>query len=106
MYLPFTLSVPILLGGLIRWAGQRALARKAGADAAADELSNAGVLLSSGLIAGESILGVALAACVYFKVPMAVAWHPGWLGGVSLALFLALAGYLARAAGKTLRASG
>jgi uncharacterized oligopeptide transporter (OPT) family protein len=150
MYLPFTLSVPILLGGLIRSAGQRALARKAGArgapgasesggrgdgrpsaaedgaqggaegkaetaaqgdDAAAgkaeaaaeDELANAGVLLSSGLIAGESILGVALAACVYFKVPLAVAWHPAWLAWASLALFLALAGYLAKAARTTLR---
>jgi uncharacterized oligopeptide transporter (OPT) family protein len=114
MYLPFTLSAPILLGGLIRSAGQRALARKGGVGAADeagqaesagqtgaaadDELANAGVLLSSGLIAGESILGVGLAACVYFKVPLAVAWHPGWLAWASLALFLALAGYLAKAA--------
>jgi putative OPT family oligopeptide transporter len=103
MYLPFTLSVPILLGGLVRYAGQRALARESGAGAAANEISNAGVLLSSGLIAGESILGVALAACVYFKVPMAVAWHPGWLAWASLALFLALAAYLARAARRILR---
>ena len=104
MYLPFTLSAPILLGGLVRWAGQRALARArgAGADAGGDDLSNAGVLLSSGLIAGESILGVALAACVYFKVPMAVKWHPGWLAWASLALFLGLAAYLAKAARKNL----
>lgn len=108
MYLPFTLSVPILLGGLIRYAGQRALARTAlgrgaGGAVADDEISNAGVLLSSGLIAGESILGVALAACVYFKAPLAVAWHPGWLTWASLALFLALAAYLARAARTILR---
>jgi putative OPT family oligopeptide transporter len=103
MYLPFTLSVPILLGGLIRYAGKRALARKTGDKSSEDEISNAGVLLSSGLIAGESILGVALAACVYFKVPLAVAWHPGWLGWASLALFLALAAYLARAARQILR---
>lgn len=103
MYLPFTLSVPILIGGLIRWMGQRALARTAGEGAAEDELSNAGVLLSSGLIAGESILGVALAACVYLRVPLAVAWHPSWLAWASMALFLALAGYLAKAARRTLR---
>jgi putative OPT family oligopeptide transporter len=102
MYLPFTLSVPILLGGLIRWAGQRALSRGAGAEAAGDELSNAGVLLSSGLIAGESILGVALAACVYFKAPLAVRWHPGWLTWASIVLFAGLAAYLARAARKSL----
>jgi putative OPT family oligopeptide transporter len=100
MYLPFSLSVPIFLGGLIRHFGQRALARK-GADAG-DELGNAGVLLSSGLIAGESLLGVALAVVVYLKWPLAVAWHPGWLTWASLALFLGLAAYLARSARKTL----
>jgi putative OPT family oligopeptide transporter len=100
MYLPFSLSVPIFLGGLIRYLGQRALARK-GADAG-DELGNAGVLLSSGLIAGESLLGVALAVALYMKWPLTVAWHPAWLTWVSLALFLGLAAYLARSGKKTL----
>ena len=98
MYLPFTLSVPILLGGLVRYIGQRGLSE----EKAKEELGNAGVLFSSGLIAGESILGVLLAVCVYFRWPLAVAWHPGWLPWVSLALFLALAGYLAKAARKIL----
>jgi hypothetical protein len=48
-------------------------------------------------------MGAALAACVYFKVPLAVAWHPGWLTWVSIALFLGLTGYLARAARKLLQ---
>lgn len=102
MYLPFTLSTPILLGGLIRWAGRRALAGRPSGNGAGEEIANAGMLLASGLIAGESILGVALAACVYFKIPLAVAWHPAWLAWASLALFLGLAGYLAQAARKTL----
>lgn len=102
MYLPFTLSVPIFLGGILRAMGQRALARKGPADGPGSELGNAGVLLSSGLIAGESILGVALAAFVYFKVPLAVAWHPAWLTWASLAVFAALAAYLARAGRKAL----
>ncbi|MEO6095126.1 MAG: oligopeptide transporter, OPT family [Fibrobacteria bacterium] len=100
MYLPFSLSVPIFLGGLIRFLGQRALARKGGDPS--DELGNAGVLLSSGLIAGESLVGVALAVVVYLKWPVSVAWHPAWLTWTSLALFLGLAAYLARAAKKTL----
>lgn len=103
MYLPFTLSVPIFLGGLIRAFGQRALARKAASDAPGAELGNAGVLLSSGLIAGESILGVFLAACLYYKLPLAVAWHPDWLKWASLALFAGLAAYLAKSARKTLQ---
>jgi putative OPT family oligopeptide transporter len=105
MYLPFTLSVPIFLGGLVRAFGQRAFARTGGAegDKPGAELGNAGVLLSSGLIAGESILGVALAAFVYFKLPLALAWHPSWLTWASLALFAGLAAYLAKAGRKSLQ---
>lgn len=104
MYLPFTLSVPILLGGLIRYLGQRAMIRREGKgeDEAERETGNAGILLGSGLIAGESILGVILAVFVYNKWPLAVAWHPSWLMWVSIGLFLGLAAYLARAARKTL----
>ena len=98
MYLPFTLSVPIFLGGLIRYFGQRAL----GKGKAEQEAGNAGVLMSSGLIAGESILGVLLAVFVYLKWPLTVGWHPAWLAWVTVALFLGLAGYLAKTAKKTL----
>jgi putative OPT family oligopeptide transporter len=98
MYLPFTLSAPIFLGGIIRHAGQRGLSP----EKAREELGNAGVLLSSGLIAGESIVGVLLAVCVYFKWPLAVAWHPAWLAWFSLAAFLGLAAYLGKAARKIL----
>lgn len=98
MYLPFTLAVPIFLGGLARYLGQRGLSQ----EKAKEEIGNAGVLLSSGLIAGESILGVVLALFVYCKWPLAVAWHPGWLAWVSLAAFLGLAGYLMKAARKIL----
>lgn len=103
MYLPFTLSVPIFLGGLIRYLGQRALAgkRRKDKEAADGETGNAGILLSSGLIAGESILGVVLAVFVYKKWPLAVAWHPSWLVWASIGLFLGLAAYLARAARKS-----
>jgi putative OPT family oligopeptide transporter len=98
MYLPFTLSTPIFLGGLLRHWGQRKMSEAQ----AGQELGNAGVLLSSGLIAGESILGVALAVFVYFKWPLAVAWHPSWLAWASLAAFLGLAAYLGKAAKKVL----
>lgn len=94
MYLPFTLSVPIFLGGLVRHFGSRAMSPAS----AENETGNAGVLLSSGLIAGESILGVGLAVCVYLKWPLAVSWHPGWLTWVSMAAFLGLAAYLVKAA--------
>ncbi len=52
LYLPLTLTVPILLGGLVRyWV-------KDPSD------SSRGVLVASGLIAGESLAGVALAILI------------------------------------------
>jgi uncharacterized oligopeptide transporter (OPT) family protein len=144
MYLPFTLSVPIFLGGLVRhFAGRKragapsvaggtvrgpapggraplaetdkagtpgaepdfgkgtagAGGDEAGSGAAGEsEASNAGILLSSGLIAGESIMGVGLAVAVYVQWDIKVGWHPSWLTWASLLAFLALVAYLARGA--------
>ncbi len=55
IYLPFGLSVPILAGGLLSW-----WARRGAADP--DAVQHRGVLFASGVIAGESLLGVAVAA--------------------------------------------
>jgi putative OPT family oligopeptide transporter len=57
MYLPFGLSTAILLGGLIAWASARKHKTKESRDAGHEQ----GVLLSSGLIAGEAIAGVLIA---------------------------------------------
>jgi putative OPT family oligopeptide transporter len=55
VYLPLAASVPIFLGGAVRWAADRL---RPGGDAGD---SSPGVLLSSGYIAGASILAVLLA---------------------------------------------
>lgn len=62
IYLPFGLSVPIVLGGIVR----SLLSRKAkeGSDPAGDR----SVLLASGLIAGESLVGVALGVAAWQQV--------------------------------------
>lgn len=54
LYLPLELSATIMLGGLIRYL----VTRKNGSD---NNNSGSGVLFSSGLIAGEGIVGVLLA---------------------------------------------
>ena len=57
VYLPFSASVPIFAGGIVRWlveAGSKKLSD-------AESESSPGVLVSSGLIAGGSIAGIALA---------------------------------------------
>ena len=57
MYLPFGLSTPILIGGLL--AHFILADDKSGKDP--DSVLQRGVLLSSGLIAGESLMGILLA---------------------------------------------
>ncbi|OFZ22776.1 MAG: oligopeptide transporter, OPT family [Bdellovibrionales bacterium RIFOXYA1_FULL_36_14] len=60
IYLPITLAVPMLIGGLIRYFVERK-------NKSQDEAGN-GVLLSSGLIAGEAIMGVVLAFIIYMNI--------------------------------------
>ena len=57
MYLPFGLSTPILIGGLIAYF----LTKRSKSANTDDHVLQNGVLLSSGLIAGESLMGILLA---------------------------------------------
>jgi putative OPT family oligopeptide transporter len=61
IYLPLTLSVPILVGGVIRALADHKNAPQADERQAHDP----GILFSSGLIAGEAIMGVLLAVAIY-----------------------------------------
>lgn len=61
IYLPITLAAPIFLGGIIRHFVDKARTTKM------DEHTDSGILLSSGLIAGEAIIGVILAIIIYFE---------------------------------------
>lgn len=63
IYLPLTLSVPIFLGGLIRYV----ISHKR---SSYKEENDNGVLLSSGLIAGEAVVGVILAAFIYNNIDL------------------------------------
>ncbi|MFT5052461.1 MAG: putative OPT family oligopeptide transporter [Chlamydiales bacterium] len=57
MYLPIGLTTAILLGGILAWwAGRRAMS-----DAARLEGHENGIILASGLIAGEAIAGILIA---------------------------------------------
>ena len=88
IYLPFSLSVPIMVGGLISsWFAPKGDDR-AGRDA--------GVLFGSGLIAGEALVGIVLAGFIaaQFALPVTIVEH--W--GLSLLAFGSLVWWLARAA--------
>jgi putative OPT family oligopeptide transporter len=62
IYLPFGLAVPILLGGVVSWLVRRA------AQPHEDAAQKRGVLITSGLIAGESLVGVGLGVTAYLKI--------------------------------------
>lgn len=64
MYLPFQSTSTIFVGGLIAWALGRALDRREASAAERTKATNAGVLLSSGFIAGEALMAVLLAFIV------------------------------------------
>jgi hypothetical protein len=58
VYLPLSTSTPIMLGGLVRWIGDKT-SKKHLTEAEAE--SGPGVLFSSGLIAGASVAGMTVA---------------------------------------------
>ena len=58
LYLPIYLSVPMMLGGALRWFLEK---RKYASEKEKDNVVQSGVLYSSGLIAGEGIVGILLA---------------------------------------------
>lgn len=62
MYLPFGISAAIFLGGLLSWLATRKEQDSAPA-------YHRGMLFASGLIAGESLLGVGLAMLAALQVP-------------------------------------
>jgi putative OPT family oligopeptide transporter len=65
MYLPFQTVLAIFAGGLVKWLLDTLAKRKAGGDAKkAEAVENRGLLVASGLVAGEALIGILLAAVV------------------------------------------
>ncbi len=69
IYLPPTVAAPIVAGALLAWLLERALRRRAQAagkpyEQFADAANRRGVLIASGLIVGESLVGVVMAAII------------------------------------------
>jgi putative OPT family oligopeptide transporter len=64
MYLPFPTTFAIFIGGLIKYIVDRVSEKKVEKDSDRDIVHNTGLLLASGLIAGEALVGILLAAFV------------------------------------------
>ncbi len=91
MYLPFETTFAIFLGGVFRSLGDRVAKRRGFNAAQMARVDNAGVLIASGLIAGEAILGLIWAALQF-----APAWarpqffkEPSYLVGLVVMIGLA-----------------
>ena len=64
MYLPFHSTAAIFVGGIFKWILESMLNKKKATDEQKTKAENTGVLLSSGLIAGEALTAVILAFVV------------------------------------------
>jgi hypothetical protein len=65
MYLPFYTTSAIFIGGVIRWVADRIAQKKFGQDKKVlEQVENRGLLVASGLVAGEALVGIILAAIV------------------------------------------
>lgn len=78
IYLPIHVSTPIMVGGLVRWLIEK-LSRKNEAKLRARV--ETGTLLASGLIAGESLIGVIIAVLIWMNVniPVNTRFENNWL---------------------------
>ncbi len=81
LYLPIYLSTPIMAGGLLRWFMEK---RKYANEKAKNDAVQSGVLYTSGLIAGEGIVGILLAvfAVAGLNVDVSGVFSIGKIGGL------------------------
>lgn len=94
LYLPIHLSVPIMCGGIVRLILDAKLGKKGEAE---DNIINnkieTGILFSSGLIAGEGLIGIFLAVLAVLNINIALADGPmfgQWLGVIAFGILIAL----------------
>ncbi|MBN1163562.1 MAG: oligopeptide transporter, OPT family [Candidatus Krumholzibacteriota bacterium] len=108
VYLPLSSMTPVFIGGVLRHlVDKKANQGKEKADKGGDH----GILLGSGLIAGEGLLGVVIAviAVIISKTPkyLEVEYSPAWIGQmISAIIFCVLGWYLYRIAVRSRRSLG
>jgi len=102
IYLPLSTMTPIFVGGVIKDIVEKVTRRHA--TDFAEKQTDAGVLLGSGLIAGEGIMGIMVAGIAFYlgRRPEGLPFGLSGVGGevLSFAMFLLLGYYLYRVASK------
>ncbi|AIS51366.1 putative oligopeptide transporter, OPT family [Thermoanaerobacter kivui] len=90
LYLPFELSAAIVIGGIIRWFVEQRYKKD---EKLYKEKTEKGILIVSGLVAGDALIGLVIATFAGLKISIDfasnlatnTAWFAPWL---SLAMFL------------------
>jgi putative OPT family oligopeptide transporter len=92
MYLPIATTSAIFIGGVVRWITDSMRNRRGLNEAQRARVENVGVLVASGLIAGEALAGLVTGWFNYKqgKLP-ALAEHPSYLLGMVVIALIALA---------------
>jgi hypothetical protein len=97
IYLPMSATLPVVIGAVIgHWYDGRVARRKD-----VEYRKRLGVLVASGMIVGESLLGVLVAGLIVVHVPLALVpddFAPGpWIGlGAFVLLIVLLYGWMLR----------
>lgn len=81
MYLPWTVTFPILLGGFVYLVVERWSAARGDSPETRQAVIHRGLLFSSGLVAGEAIMGILIAMLVMTQLdmPLLKDWAEGGL---------------------------
>ena len=89
MYLPFNTTFAIFLGGMFRWVTNSMRKSRGYNDAQTARVENVGILTASGLIAGESLMGLIIATFRFFDWPLPrIFAEPSYLFGFLVLLAL------------------
>jgi putative OPT family oligopeptide transporter len=90
MYLPWTVTTPILIGGVVYMIVERRTRNAGYSDEQRQKSIHSGLLFSSGLVAGEAIMGIIIAVLVMLNLP--IPFMSDWVQGGLLVDFVSLAG--------------
>jgi putative OPT family oligopeptide transporter len=88
VYLPVTTMVPVFFGGLLRWIAEK----RSSSTQQAEERREKGVLFGSGLVGGEGLLGVGIAAVAVFLKRKPEGFGYAWAG--DFAQFISIAAFV------------
>ncbi len=88
MYLPLETTFAVFVGGVIRYTVDRLAAKRKLNEPQKIRVENNGILLASGLIAGEALMGLFVAALAFFHITMPEIFEnpTAWVGYIILAL--------------------